>query len=260
MTGVDPRIAPVEDNILFFVDRVRDDGPDWLIDRSRPFVSAYSSEVAFPLFNVVMGARVDRFEGHDLAVSVGREFIGRGVPWMWWTTPSYTSPELEEALAGQGLVREDVPGMYVDLDSVPELPGDIEIAEVPVDYPDFRHGLIRGFGLPEFVFGPMQDFLGSFSSAEHVAMVARVDGRVVGVATGLITGETIGIYNVATLVDYRGRGVGSAVTTAIMHEGRSRGCRNAILHASAMGQSVYERLGFEVVCPTTHWVWMPPGE
>lgn len=54
---------------------------------------------------------------------------------MWWTTPSYTSLELEGALAGLGLVREDVPGMYAELDTVPDPGSDVEIAEVPVDDP-----------------------------------------------------------------------------------------------------------------------------
>jgi GNAT superfamily N-acetyltransferase len=260
MSSADPRIDPVEDNLVFFVDRVRKEGPDWVTDRSRPLVPAYSSEVAFPLFNLVAGARVALREAGELADSVGREFVARGLPWMWWTTPSYTSSELEDALAGLGLAREDVPGMYAELDAVPEMEGDIELGEVPVEDPGFGQTLIDGFGLPGFVLGPIQDFLGSFSPAEQVAVAAREDGRTVGVATGLMTDETIGIYNVATLADYRGRGIGSAVTTAVMSEGRERGCTNAILHTSAMGRSVYERLGFVMVCPTTQWVWMPSEE
>lgn len=260
MGSGDPRIAPVEDNVVFFVDRVRSDGPDWVIDRSLPLVSAFSSEVAFPLFNLVAGARVDPIEAGDVADSVGRDFIARGLPWMWWTTPSYTSSELEDALAGLGLAQESVPGMYVELDALPEPAGDIEPAEAPVDDPSFVRALIDGFGLPGFILGPMLDLFGSFSPAEQVAVAVREDGRTVGVATGLIQEETIGIYNVATVADYRGRGIGSAATTAVMREGRERGCTNAILHTSAMGLSVYERLGFEVVCPTTHWVWMPPEE
>lgn len=257
MTGADPRIAPVEDNILFFVDRVLTEGPDWLIDRSGPHVSAYSSDKAFPLFNVVVGARVDEGDGGELASKVGSEFIARGLPWMWWTTPSHTTPELEEVLAELGLVREEVPGMHANLGTEPELAQDIEVAEVPADNPDFGHVLIKGFELPEFVLRPMQDFLGSLGPGEQIVVVGSLRGQAAGVATGLVSGETIGIYNVTTLAEHRGRGVGTAVTAAIMHEGKRRGCTQAILHTSAMGRRVYERLGFEVVCPTAHWVWTP---
>lgn len=257
MSGRDPRIAPVEDNILLFVDGVRAGGPDWLSDRGHPFVSAYSSDVAFPFFNVVAGAKMDLVDEAELAESVGEEFIGRGVPWMWWTTPSHTSPELEGVLADLGLTPEDTPGMYAELDSVTELLGDIELAEVPVDDPDFCRVLVEGFELPDFVLGPIGELLGTFDEAEQVAVLARVDGEAAGVATGLIAGATVGVYNVATLAEFRGRGVGSATTSAVLSESRRRGCSHAILHTSPMGRGVYERLGFEVVCPTTQWLWTP---
>ena len=38
------------------------------------------------------------------------------------------------------------------------------------------------------------------------------------------------------------------------------GIANAILHASEIGRPVYERLGFEEVCQTPQWIWMPPEE
>jgi GNAT superfamily N-acetyltransferase len=243
--------------MLFFVDRVLAAGPDWIVDRSLPEVTAYSSDVAFPMFNLVTRSLADDDEAADLAERVGRQFMARGLPWMWWTTPSHTSPGLEEALIGLGLEPEDVPGMYVALDGIPEVSDGGRVGEVPLDDPGFGRVLIDGFGLPGFVLEPMRGLLGSFTAAEQMVVTARQDGRTVAVATGLITGETLGIYNVTTLADYRGLGFGSAVTAAVMSEGSRRGCTHAILHASAMGLGVYERLGFEIVCPTTHWVWTP---
>ena len=256
----DSRVAPVEDNILFFVERICRQGPDWVTDRSFPFAAAYSSDVPFPLFNLVAGARVGEHAAGDLTGSVANEFIERGLPWMWWTTPSYTNDELEHVLDIRGLEREDTPGMYADLDRVLEPRIDVEVTQVRVDDQGFGETFIDGFGLPPFVLEPMRELLGSFSSEEQVVVVALVDGEAVGVATGLVVQETIGIYNVTTSADHRGRGIGTAVTGAVMRAGRDRGCANAILHTSPMGRRVYERLGFEVVCPTTQWVWTPSPE
>lgn len=213
--------------------------------------------MAFPLFNLVAGARLDPNGAGEVAVEVAGEFIARGLPWMWWTTPSHTSQELEDALIGLGLVAADTPGMHAELDSVPAAEASLEAVEVSVDDPDFGRVFIEGFGLPEFVLEPLQDLLRLFETEEQVAVLVRADGRPAGVASGLFLGDTIGIYNVTTLDEHRGRGVGSAATAAVMRAGAERGCTNAILHSSEMGRGVYHRLGFREVCATTQWVWEP---
>ncbi len=259
----DPRIAPVEDNIVFFVESICSSGPDWIVDRSDQTVTAYSSEVSFPLFNVVTGAQVvggDSSTTSEAVRTVVSEYTNRGLPWMWWTTPSHTTSEVEGILAHAGMISESVPGMYAELAGLRDPDPVVETLQVPARDAAFGDVFIRGFGLPEAILDPVQDFLGSFDDEEHVVVVATDGGRAVGCATGLIANDTIGIYNVATLPDARGRGVGTAVTLAVMQTGKERGCKNAILHTSPMGRGVYERLGFEVVCPTTHWVWSPGSE
>lgn len=256
----DDGVAPVEDNIVFFVRRICDQGPDWVVDRSRPRVEAFSSQLEFPLFNLVAGASVDGLAAdavEELARSVVAEFTARRLPWMWWTTPTHTSPQLEDTLSSSGLEPECVPGMYADLEAIPDHEVAIKTHEVPVHDQGFGEVFINGFGLPEFILNPIQGLLDSFRTSEQVVMVASIQGRTVGVASGLITGNTIGIYNVATLPEHRGHGVGSSVTRAVMQEGKNRGCTSAILHTTPMGRGVYERLGFEAVCSTTHWTWMP---
>jgi len=50
------------------------------------------------------------------------------------------------------------------------------------------------------------------------------------------------------------------MTAALMNVGVEAGCTHAILHATELGRPVYERLGFEEVCQTPQWVWMPPED
>jgi GNAT superfamily N-acetyltransferase len=59
------------------------------------------------------------------------------------------------------------------------------------------------------------------------------------------TGPVAGIYWVATLPDFRGRGFGEAITWSALRGGIRLGCRFASLQASALGRPVYERMGFE---------------
>ena len=58
------------------------------------------------------------------------------------------------------------------------------------------------------------------------------------------TADIAGIYWVATLERFRGRGFGAALTWQAAWAGREQGCRVASLQASQLGQSVYARMGF----------------
>jgi predicted acetyltransferase len=71
-----------------------------------------------------------------------------------------------------------------------------------------------------------------------------------------------GIYNVGTVPEARGKGIGAAMTLAPLLEARARGYRIAILHASDFGYNVYRRLGFQEYCKMHIFAWMggPPGE
>ncbi len=77
--------------------------------------------------------------------------------------------------------------------------------------------------------------------------LAHLDNEPVATATALTTGDTCGIYFVFTRDRARRRGIGAAVTRhALIESGASLG----VLGASAMGEPVYRRLGFETVCTT----------
>jgi predicted GNAT family acetyltransferase len=85
------------------------------------------------------------------------------------------------------------------------------------------------------------------------------DGRPVSAGLGVRSGDTIGIYNIATIPACRRRGYGAAMTSRIAADGAAAGCDLAILQASEMGRPVYERLGYETVVEYCAWVEPDPG-
>jgi GNAT superfamily N-acetyltransferase len=57
--------------------------------------------------------------------------------------------------------------------------------------------------------------------------------------------DTVTLHLINTLSDYRGKGLGCAVTHKALFDAASHGKTQAVLTASLMGQSLYKKMGFE---------------
>jgi ribosomal protein S18 acetylase RimI-like enzyme len=82
----------------------------------------------------------------------------------------------------------------------------------------------------------------------HV-VTARIDGKIVGVATGVPAEGAVAVFGVAVAPEARRRGIGAALTAAAARDG-------GIAWLSARGEAarVYERLGFREIGRTEIWV------
>ena len=87
--------------------------------------------------------------------------------------------------------------------------------------------------------------------------VARLGGVTVGTSSIFLGAGVAGLYNVTTLPEARGQGIGAAVTLAALAAARDAGYHVAVLQASPMGFPVYARLGFREVCRIQSYVWEP---
>jgi GNAT superfamily N-acetyltransferase len=75
-------------------------------------------------------------------------------------------------------------------------------------------------------------------------VVAETGGELVGVAAGARFGGTGWVGGVAVVPASRRSGLGGALTEAIVEFLEGRGVATVLLHATALGRPVYERLGF----------------
>jgi len=93
------------------------------------------------------------------------------------------------------------------------------------------------------------DYLRSLPNAFRLLAAVDVDGAVRATAGS----GTFGVYASVIFVDtdprWRGRGVGTAMTSTALHAARERGATQACLDASDAGAGIYRRLGFEAVGP-----------
>ena len=85
---------------------------------------------------------------------------------------------------------------------------------------------------------------GLLDAVDGSAFHVLVDGE--GVSTGIALDHEgdCGIYNVGTRAHARRRGLGTAVTALLAHDGAARGCRTASLQSTAMAERVYAAVGF----------------
>lgn len=88
------------------------------------------------------------------------------------------------------------------------------------------------------------------------AIVAELDGVVVGTGVGTRNGRAGWVGLIFVAPSLRERGLGGAITTAVCADLEDRGCRTLLLLASRLGEPVYRRLGFEA--PTSYRVYEPP--
>jgi ribosomal protein S18 acetylase RimI-like enzyme len=218
-------------------------------------VTICSTGLAFRSVNGAVGLRFDPATIEERIADVTAWFAGRAGPWRWLVGPTSAPPDLDRhlRLAGFDLVSDNA-GMALDLgratDVEPAPPGveirpleDLEGLDAwgeinrraleldPLRARAWRDAQDRAIGSP----GPMRIWIANLHG-EPVAAAALFEGA--GVA---------GVYNVATVPEARGRGIGRAVTATVLAEAIARGHRLAVLGSSDLGYPVYHRLGFREV-------------
>jgi GNAT superfamily N-acetyltransferase len=89
-------------------------------------------------------------------------------------------------------------------------------------------------------------------------VVAELQDRAVGSAAVFVSHRVAWITWVGTVPEFRGRGVGEATTRWATLRGFDLGAQAAWLTASALGEPVYRRMGFEQFADFTP-AWLPPA-
>jgi GNAT superfamily N-acetyltransferase len=180
----------------------------------------------------------------------------------WWLAPGLEESGWRNQLEAHGFRFEaGSPSMAVNLNAIPEsipVPEGYRIQQVE-DLQSMKIWLktfLRGYGFPPDWEAPSQGFmLAVLSDPNGMSYLAFVNDQPVAVSTILYRAGVAGIFNVATLKERRGNGLGAAVTLQPRLEARAKGYRVGTLQSSDMGYKVYQRLGFKEVCRMNEYCW-----
>jgi GNAT superfamily N-acetyltransferase len=201
------------------------------------------------------------FQGHnqsrDIVESVEygiHYFKKKEIPYYWWVG-KYRNPDLRELLEDSGYEHvADLPVMVADLMNLPntvklaniqcklvqtkeEFEAFISISSLCIELTSESEIEYRNYNLHN-------DFMDTLKQDMYLAYW---DGIPAASCITFKSDEIISLYFIATLPQYRNRGLGRAVTLYAMKKAIEQGYLVAGLQATAMGLSLYEGLGFTTI-------------
>jgi len=193
-------------------------------------------------------------------------FLSKGrTSFSWWLPPGLEESGWGDQLEAHGFNHyANLPGMAVDLKIIPDripVPAGFQVQRME-DTESMKiwvKTFLLGGNFPSDWDAPSLDWmLATLSDPNAQSYLAFVDDQPVAVSTVFYRAGVAGIYCVATLEEWRGKGLGAAITLQPLLDARAKGYRVGILHSSEMGYRVYQRLGFKEACRMSEYHWQKP--
>jgi GNAT superfamily N-acetyltransferase len=225
----------------------------------------YATGVVSPMFNGVARTRLAPNEIEVRIEATLNYFRSRELPLTWWIGPSTLPVELGQRLEAQNFTRHaDMPGMAIDLAVVKRPSGPPYLTITPVENTEtlrsWAYIYAATFGLPEPAMNTLCNFFTSVGLGQHLPLhhyVGWWNGDPVACSSVFLGAGVVGIYNVSTLPNVRGRGIGTALTLEPLYYAHEIGYRIGVLYSSQMAFNMYRRIGFEEYCKIQTYIWWP---
>ena len=222
-----------------------------------PGVSIASLGVMFQMFNAAfLNEPVETSAVLDERLQMARRhFDSRQMQWSFWFCEDWLMPgirrKLSRACEGFGLrLSAEMPGMSAErlLPPSRNLPAlEVRPVEPGTVLNDFQAIGSHCFHVPISWFSEVFNEQVT-ERRDFVCWVGYCEGTPVATAASVRSGDTLGIYNVATAPSFRRRGFGEAITRyAIDAALREDGAREIVLQSTSQGHGVYCRMGFRPV-------------
>lgn len=227
----------------------------------------FRSGAPIPIWNGVATARLDPTVAEDRIRHALACFASDAVPMTWHLGPGSRPTDLEARLERHGLVRGAASvGMTMSIPAatLPAAPPELTVRVVATDadLKSWIDVLSASFEIPAPVTGADLFRRGCAHQALRPGSpfryyVACWEGEPVASAQLFLDGESAGIYGVGTIPGHRRRGIGAAVTAALLRDAAALGHERAVLASTQMALGVYTELGFVRCCELVGYVWSP---
>jgi ribosomal protein S18 acetylase RimI-like enzyme len=162
--------------------------------------------------------------------------------------------EMARELRDAGLEQvADDPHMAASVDQISrptEHAGHISVVTTDAGRRAFVACTSRAFatlGVDPATWATVYPSLASACQDDIVAVVADDGREPVAAAMGYLHDGVCQVIHVGTVPEAQRRGLGAAVTSAVVSEAAARGSTHAVLQATSLGEPVYQRLGFREI-------------
>ncbi len=227
-------------------------------------VEVLSLGVQFQMFNAAfLASPVESAADLQRRLATAQvHFSARGVEWSFWLCDGWLPPEVipqaQRIFSRAGLtLATQMPGMITNAlaECRRRLPDCIvREANGRSVLDDFRQVGANCFRVPQAWFDEVFDDLTS-QRLPFRAWVGYVDGAPIATAASLVSGGAVGLYNVATLPRFRGRGYAEAVMReCLRREQASAEPLPVVLQSTTLGLQLYEQMGLRGVTRFRVWV------
>ena len=189
------------------------------------------------------------------------------MPIAWWVGPSNPMPDLAKGLEDKGLFQvAELTGMAIDLQTLEEKAsapqgftvgkvkdGDslatwCQIMTTVSEFPDFASS----------AWLEMFQEIGVLDDPLWHLYLGKIDGTPVGTSAVFSGGGVAGIHAVSTVPEFRGRGVGTAMTLSPLIDARRDAYEIGVLFSSEMAVGIYRSLGFQEFGKGYIYLWQEP--
>jgi GNAT superfamily N-acetyltransferase len=233
----------------------------WVLERTRGMrvsdgLGVFLADSGLPCdtFNLACRARLTTDQAPQRVREAISFFRKVGRPFSWWVGPADQPSGLGELLVAAGLLRAETEvAMAADLAALRTYdlsPGGLEIRRVrtAAELQDFARVVAANWRPPDPEVLRFYELVAPVmltADSPQWLYVGYLAGEPVAAAELAVGGGVAGVYNVCTLEAYRRRGIGTALTLQPLLDARESGFQTSILQASAQGEGVYTRIGFE---------------
>jgi len=209
-----------------------------------------------PWFNGVLSSKLPTTDDETMITDAIKYFRDKGIStFTWWLEPHLKRADWEPVLSKYGFdFSNNTPGMAFDLQTLNESLKPIDGFEIRVvkDAESLRtwvNTFIPAYDLPlDWASITYNVWLKSGLDFPMRSYLGYLNGKPVSTSTVFYGGGVAGIYDVATLPEARGKGLGAALTLQPLLDARQMGYRIGVLQASDMGFNIYKKLGFRHLC------------
>lgn len=211
------------------------------------------SGLACDTFNFICRARLDPAKAAARSAEAVGYFRRAGRPFSWWVGPADRPHDLGALLQELGLEQAETElAMAADLSALADtgpVPDGLEVRRVTT-----RAELAHFARLSAGNWTPPDRMVLRFYELTAQALlsagspqwlyVGYLEGEPVATSEVTFGGGIAGLFNISTLVPFRRRGFGTALTLRPLVDAQKAGYQTAVLQAAADGIGLYARVGF----------------